>query len=148
VAQLLSFPLGCLWARTVPGVRIFGVSLNPGPFSLKEHVLITVMATVSSSSAYAVRPFFPPAAKIRLFRVTLSDNCGWMVAPGLTDRHYCCATKILWPGLVLSLPVAPRHVHATHRLLHGWRRQTSPCFPTLYESVYCFNALALHHALI
>jgi len=53
VAQLLSFPLGCLWARTVPGVRIFGVSLNPGPFSLKEHVLITVMATVSSSSAYA-----------------------------------------------------------------------------------------------
>jgi hypothetical protein len=55
VAQLLSFPLGCAWARTVPGVRIFGVSLNPGPFSLKEHVVITVMATVGSSSAYAVR---------------------------------------------------------------------------------------------
>ncbi|KAI0286616.1 OPT oligopeptide transporter protein-domain-containing protein [Russula aff. rugulosa BPL654] len=53
VAQLLSFPLGCAWARTVPGYRIFGVSLNPGPFSLKEHVLITVMATVGSSSAYA-----------------------------------------------------------------------------------------------
>ncbi|KAI9437044.1 OPT oligopeptide transporter protein-domain-containing protein [Lactarius indigo] len=53
VAQLLSFPLGCAWARSVPGVRIFGVPLNPGPFSLKEHVLITVMATVGSSSAYA-----------------------------------------------------------------------------------------------
>ncbi|KAI0248083.1 OPT oligopeptide transporter, partial [Lactifluus subvellereus] len=53
VAQLLSFPLGCAWARVVPGVRIFGVSLNPGPFSLKEHVVITVMATVGSSSAYA-----------------------------------------------------------------------------------------------
>ncbi|KAI9510643.1 OPT oligopeptide transporter [Russula earlei] len=53
VAQLLSFPLGCAWARAVPRVRIFGVSLNPGPFSLKEHVLITVMATVGSSSAYA-----------------------------------------------------------------------------------------------
>jgi hypothetical protein len=136
VAQLLSFPLGCLWARTVPGVRIFGVSLNPGPFSLKEHVLITVMATVSSSSAYAVRLFFPSAAEIRLFRVTLSDK---LRMGGLTDRHYCCATKILWPGLVLSLPVAARHVHATHRLLHGWRRQTSPCFPTFYESVYCFS---------
>ncbi|KAN0121427.1 OPT oligopeptide transporter [Russula decolorans] len=53
VAQLLSFPLGCAWARTVPGYRIFGISLNPGPFSLKEHVVITVMATVGSSSAYA-----------------------------------------------------------------------------------------------
>ncbi|KAI9436132.1 OPT oligopeptide transporter [Lactarius psammicola] len=53
VAQLLSFPLGCAWARSVPGVRILGVPLNPGPFSLKEHVLITVMATVGSSSAYA-----------------------------------------------------------------------------------------------
>src|SRR5713101_26710 len=52
VAQLLSFPIGCAWARTVPGYRIFGVSLNPGPFSLKEHVVITVMATVGSSSAY------------------------------------------------------------------------------------------------
>ncbi|KAI0271699.1 OPT oligopeptide transporter [Gloeopeniophorella convolvens] len=53
VAQLLSFPLGCAWARTVPEVRIFGVALNPGPFTLKEHVVITVMATVGSSSAYA-----------------------------------------------------------------------------------------------
>ena len=32
------------------------------------------MATVSSSSAYAVRLFFPSAAEIRLFRVTLSDK--------------------------------------------------------------------------
>jgi OPT family oligopeptide transporter len=53
VAQLLSFPLGCAWARLVPEVRILGFPLNPGPFSLKEHVLITVMATVGSSSAYA-----------------------------------------------------------------------------------------------
>lgn len=66
VAQLLSFPLGCAWARTVPGYSIFGVSLNPGPFSLKEHVVITVMATVGSSSAYAVR-LLASAAEIRLF---------------------------------------------------------------------------------
>lgn len=41
-AQLVSFPLGRLWASYVPRKRIFGVSLNPGPFSIKEHVLITV----------------------------------------------------------------------------------------------------------
>jgi hypothetical protein len=44
VAQLLSFPLGRLWARWMPMLKIFGHSLNPGEFSIKEHVLITVMA--------------------------------------------------------------------------------------------------------
>ncbi|KAF5375910.1 hypothetical protein D9615_008169 [Tricholomella constricta] len=53
VAQLLVFPLGRAWARVMPNVKIFGVSLNPGPFSIKEHVLITIMATVGYQSAYA-----------------------------------------------------------------------------------------------
>ena len=43
------------WARLVPRVKIFGVSLNPGPFTIKEHVIITIMANVGSGSAYAVR---------------------------------------------------------------------------------------------
>ena len=54
VALLLIFPLGHLWARTVPNFKIFGVPLNPGLFSIKEHVLATVMASVGSNSAYAI----------------------------------------------------------------------------------------------
>ena len=42
----------------MPRVKIFGVALNPGPFTVKEHVLITVMATVGYQSAYAVRTLF------------------------------------------------------------------------------------------
>ena len=38
----------------MPNVKFFGVSLNPGPFTLKEHVLITIMANVGFQSAYAV----------------------------------------------------------------------------------------------
>ena len=57
VAQLISFPILRLWAKIVPAWKIFGVSLNPGPFSVKEHVLITIMASVGSGSAYAVRTF-------------------------------------------------------------------------------------------
>ncbi|GLB42837.1 putative OPT oligopeptide transporter protein [Lyophyllum shimeji] len=53
VAQLLSFPLGTAWAKFMPNVKIFGVPLNPGPFSIKEHVLVTIMATVGYQSAYA-----------------------------------------------------------------------------------------------
>lgn len=39
----------------MPQVKIFGISVNPGPFTLKEHVLATIMSTVNSGSAYAVR---------------------------------------------------------------------------------------------
>ena len=38
----------------MPRVKIFGISINPGPFTLKEHVLATIMSTVNSGSAYAV----------------------------------------------------------------------------------------------
>lgn len=54
VPQLLTFPICKLWARYLPNVTFFGVSLNPGPFTIKEHVIITIMASVGAVSAYAV----------------------------------------------------------------------------------------------
>ncbi|KAL4244288.1 oligopeptide OPT transporter family protein [Abortiporus biennis] len=53
VAQLLSFPAGRLLARILPRIRIFGHPLNPGPFTIKEHVVVTIMAGVGAASAYA-----------------------------------------------------------------------------------------------
>jgi len=47
--------MGQLWAKVVPNRRILGISINPGPFTIKEHVLVTIMATVGYQSAYAVR---------------------------------------------------------------------------------------------
>jgi hypothetical protein len=56
----VSFPIGKLWALYVPNVTLFGVELNPGPFTIKEHVLITIMAGVGERPAYAVRSTFVP----------------------------------------------------------------------------------------
>ena len=41
-AQLLVWPFGRAAAAFVPNWTVFGVRLNPGPFTLKEHVLVTV----------------------------------------------------------------------------------------------------------
>ena len=41
-AQLLVFPFGRAAAAFIPKWTIFGVQLNPGPFTIKEHVLVTV----------------------------------------------------------------------------------------------------------
>ena len=55
---LMSFPMGKFLARYVPNVTVFGLELNPGPFTVKEHVIITIMANVASNYAYAVSAGF------------------------------------------------------------------------------------------
>ncbi|KAI8076459.1 OPT family small oligopeptide transporter [Gilbertella persicaria] len=50
VVQLISFPIGKFMEKVIPKSRFF----NPGPFNMKEHVLITAMANCCYSTAYAV----------------------------------------------------------------------------------------------
>ena len=51
IAQLIAYPLGNFWARYMPKrkLKTFGIEwdLNPGPFTIKEHTLITIMSNVS-----------------------------------------------------------------------------------------------------
>lgn len=42
------------WIIKVPGTRLT-FSMNPGPFCVKEHVLLTILATSGIDSAYATR---------------------------------------------------------------------------------------------
>jgi hypothetical protein len=53
VIQLLSFPLGKAWEKWMPVGKftLFGseMLLNPGKFNQKEHMLISIMANVSTS---------------------------------------------------------------------------------------------------
>lgn len=58
-AQIVTLPLGKLMAKTLP-TRKFGFpgtnwswSLNPGPFNMKEHVLITIFANTGAGGVYA-----------------------------------------------------------------------------------------------
>lgn len=57
IAQIIAWPLGHGWAAIMPKrqYNTFGLkwSLNPGPFNIKEHAIIVVMASVSFSVAYA-----------------------------------------------------------------------------------------------
>lgn len=57
IAQIIAWPMGHGWAKVMPKRQFntFGLrwSLNPGPFNIKEHSIIVVMASVSFSVAYA-----------------------------------------------------------------------------------------------
>ncbi|KAF3332304.1 oligopeptide transporter 7 [Carex littledalei] len=58
-AQIAVVPLGRLMAATLP-TRVFfegskwEFSLNPGPFNMKEHVLITIFANSGAGTVYAI----------------------------------------------------------------------------------------------
>lgn len=57
VFQIIAWPLGHGMAKFLPNhqYNTFGLrwNLNPGPFNVKEHSIIVVMASVSFSAAYA-----------------------------------------------------------------------------------------------
>ncbi|RWV98082.1 hypothetical protein GW17_00039093 [Ensete ventricosum] len=58
--QILTLPVGRAMAATLPTTPIkvpltnWSFSLNPGPFNLKEHVLITILANAGAGGVYAV----------------------------------------------------------------------------------------------
>ena len=105
VAQLVSFPLGRLWAAWMPRWRVLGVSLNPGPFSVKEHVLITIMGSVGAVSAYATdiiavqRVFYHqrPSFAYQWFIVMSTQMIGFSIG-GIGKRFLVAPPSMIWPA--------------------------------------------------
>ncbi|KAL7278030.1 OPT oligopeptide transporter [Trametes coccinea BRFM310] len=104
VAQLLSYPLGRLWAYAMPRVKVFGVSLNPGPFTVKEHVLVTIMANVGYQSAYAADIV---AVQRVYYHQIFSFSYQWMIVMstqligfsigGIARRFLVAPPSMIWP---------------------------------------------------
>ncbi|KAL2128596.1 hypothetical protein VTI74DRAFT_8947 [Chaetomium olivicolor] len=132
IAQVIAWPLGRGWARFVPdkditlptgdvlgwmglgkkrgrgkGVR---VRLNPGPFNVKEHAIIVVMASVSFSVAYATDIIL--AQKVfykqdfgflwQLMLVVSTQSLGYGIA-GMMRRFLVYPASMIWPGNLVSV---------------------------------------------
>ncbi|KII90413.1 hypothetical protein PLICRDRAFT_173833 [Plicaturopsis crispa FD-325 SS-3] len=109
VAQLLSFPVGKAWAKFLPNVKIFGVSLNPGPFTIKEHVLVTIMASVGAGSAYATDIV---AVQRVYYNQTYNFSYQWMIVMstqligfsigGIAKRFLVAPPSMIWPANLVT----------------------------------------------
>ncbi|PSR82950.1 hypothetical protein PHLCEN_2v5920 [Hermanssonia centrifuga] len=105
VAQLLSFPLGRLLARVIPRRRIWGIPLNPGPFSIKEHVVVTIMAGVGASSAYATDIIAVQRFQYNQiysfgyqFMVVMSTQLIGFSIGGIAKRFLVSPPSMIWPS--------------------------------------------------
>ncbi|OCB86329.1 OPT oligopeptide transporter [Sanghuangporus baumii] len=109
VAQLLSFPVGRVWARLMPNVTVFGLPLNPGPFTVKEHVLATIMATVAGGSAYATDIV---AVQRVYYNQTYNFSYQWLVVMstqligfsigGIARRFLVQPPSMIWPANLVN----------------------------------------------
>ena len=105
VAQLVSYPLGCAWTKVMPSrrFRLFGkeFSFNPGPFNMKEHTIIVVMAncTFGGGVAYSTDTILAQ-------RAFYGQNWGWGFELLFTISTQCIGYGIaglmrkflVWPG--------------------------------------------------
>ncbi|XP_038897524.1 oligopeptide transporter 1-like [Benincasa hispida] len=115
-AQILVLPLGKLMAATIPSTSFripltkWSFSLNPGPFTLKEHVLITIFANSGSNSVYAlnivtiVKAFYHrnlhPLAAMLLSQTTQMLGYGWA---GLFRRYLVDSPYMWWPANLVQV---------------------------------------------
>ncbi|KAJ2780085.1 hypothetical protein GGI15_003660 [Coemansia interrupta] len=108
VVQLVSFPVGKFLARVLPDKRVgfgrFSFSLNPGDFSIKEHVLLTIMANSAASTAMGIdiiviqRLFF----NLNLgwgggFLLVISSQILGYSFAGLLRRFLVTPSSMIWP---------------------------------------------------
>ena len=114
IAQVVAYPLGHVWARVMPSRQFstFGYrwSLNPGPFNVKEHGIIVVMASVSFSVAYATdiilaqKIFYKQdfGVPFQLMLTISSQSVGYGIA-GIMRKFLVYPASMIWPGTLVSV---------------------------------------------
>jgi OPT family oligopeptide transporter len=114
MASLLSFPLGKCMAYLLPAVDVgmgrFKFSLNPGPFSIKEHVLISIIASAGAAGAYGIDNVI--VQRMDMFignkSITILESLAWVFATqfigygiaGISRRFLIKPKAMLWPGIL------------------------------------------------
>ncbi|KAF8257802.1 OPT oligopeptide transporter protein-domain-containing protein [Lactarius quietus] len=105
IPLLMSFPIGKLWAHYVPNVTLFGVELNPGPFTIKEHVIITIMSSVAEGPAYATniiavqKVFYnqSPSFAYQWLLVMSTQLIGYSIG-GICKHFLVDPPSMIWPS--------------------------------------------------
>ncbi|ORX65716.1 oligopeptide transporter 7-like protein [Linderina pennispora] len=135
--QIVSFPMGYLMSRILPTRKFntFGYTwtFNPGPFSIKEHAIISIFAASAATSAYSIdilvvetiyynRPMgFLPAILITLSSLML----GYSYA-GLMRELLVYPAAMIWPSSLVSVTLfrtfheKTSYLHHVSRLRFFW----------------------------
>ncbi|KAG0267864.1 hypothetical protein DFQ27_008044 [Actinomortierella ambigua] len=141
VVQLLGYPAGKFLAAVLP----HGF-MNPGPFNIKEHVLISLTANVCASPAYAVditviqkvwyKEDFGFLANFLL--VLCTQMVGYGMA-GVLRRYLVYPSAMVWPATLVNVALL-NTLHKDEDLEPGqWSRYKF--FVMAAIAMFCYNWL-------
>ncbi|OAQ29096.1 OPT family small oligopeptide transporter [Linnemannia elongata AG-77] len=118
VVSLTSLPIGRLFARVLPATkfRIFGslggplVSLNPGPFNIKEHALIGTAVACCSGTAYAVdivilqkKYYGEDQGFMAGFMLVLTTQVSGFSLAGVLRKFLVRPPSMIWPANLVTV---------------------------------------------
>lgn len=152
---LFVHPLGRLWARWMPEGRftVFGrrFSINPGPWNVKEHAVVTLMANVTYGYAYATDALLALEAKPLYARdfgwafailFTISSQLVGVAFAGLARRFLVWPEAMAWPS-TFSITALLYALHDTSKKLdpakaNGWRISPVRYFGYLAAAAFAY----------
>ncbi|KAF9935814.1 hypothetical protein BGZ67_002949 [Mortierella alpina] len=124
VIQLLSYPFGKFMAQVLPAGR-----LNPGPFSIKEHVLVSLTANCAGGTAYAVditviqKVFYNEdfGFLANFLLILCTQMLGYGMA-GVLRRYLVYPAAMIWPANLVQVALF-NTLHKEEELAPGqWTR--------------------------
>ncbi len=158
VAQLLAYPFGRAAAAWLPdwGVTVFGVrhSLNPGPFSKKEHMLITIMSSIGGGAPYTNLIIWVQYLP-QYFNQRYAGSFGYQILIGLATNYIgyglagVCRRFLVWPSycvwptsLVTMALNNAFHEGVSVPVMGPWKRLIS--ITRLRFFMYAFGAMFIY----
>ncbi|CAK3968482.1 small oligopeptide transporter [Lecanosticta acicola] len=137
VVQLLSYPIGVAWAKVMPDreFSVFGLkaNLNPGPFNIKEHVIIVAMANAAFGggtgyfvdTVVSIKKFYNISSFGWGFNIlfALSTQCLGFGFAGMVRRWLVEPAAMIWPAALVNVGfMYALHDHSPSdpAQTHGW----------------------------
>ncbi|KAG2734255.1 hypothetical protein G9P44_002261 [Scheffersomyces stipitis] len=130
VTAIVAWPLGLAWAKFLPNWKIFGCELNPGPFNIKEHTIITIMGNVSfgGGAAYATdillaqnKFYFQDFGWGFDLLAIWSTQCIGFALGGIARRVVVYPSSAIWPSNLVSCTFLTNlHINENHPV-NGWK---------------------------
>ncbi|KAH9917382.1 OPT-domain-containing protein [Epithele typhae] len=155
VAQLLAYPAGKFLEKVLPDwgfvVPFIGerLSLNPGPFNMKEHMVITIMANVGFKNPYTtyiiwvqfVPRFFNQHWAVNFgyqALTALSTNfIGYGIA-GLTRRFLVYPVYAIWPKNLAIIALNKAFHTEVNTVANGWRISRMRFFLYVFAGMFTY----------
>lgn len=113
VAQIISFPIGNALAKYLPDIKFEKYpffNLNPGPYTIKEHGILTICVSLTATAPYATEiivaqnQFYHKDFGLiyQLLLVWTTQSLGYGLA-GLTRSFLVDPPSVIWPQTLINI---------------------------------------------